>query len=71
MSLQIFLHRKRKMLTRLVALLALGLGGMFALLPRADAHVPEVTGDPAKSFLLSPERLSGERFAAFYVVAHR
>lgn len=69
-DLQIFLQRRRKMLTRLGALLALGLGGMLAVLPRADAHGPVVNSDP-KSFLLSPERMSGERFAVFYVIAHR
>lgn len=59
------------MLTRLGALLALGLGGMFAVLPRADAHGPVATTDGPRSFLLSPERMSGERFSAFYVLMHR
>ena len=27
--------------------------------------------DGSGSFLLSPERMSGERFAAFYALAHR
>jgi hypothetical protein len=70
-DLQIFLQRRRKMLTRLGALLALGLGGMLAVLPRADAHGPVAESDRPRSFLLSPERLSGERFSAFYVIAHR
>lgn len=60
------------MLTRVAALLALGLGGLFAILPRADAHDTATRVDPSgKSFLLSPERMSGERFSAFYVMAHR
>lgn len=60
------------MLTRVAALLALGLGGLFAVLPRADAHDATVAANASsKSFLLSPERMSGERFAAFYALAHR
>jgi hypothetical protein len=60
------------MLTRVAALLALGLGGLFAVLPRADAHDAAVVANTnSKSFLLSPERMSGERFAAFYALAHR
>jgi hypothetical protein len=70
-DLQIFLKRRRKMLTRLGALLALGLGGMLAVLPRADAHGAIAgSGDP-KSILLSPEPLSGERFSVFYALVHR
>jgi hypothetical protein len=59
------------MLTRVAALFALGLGGLFAILPRADAHDAAAVNPNSKSFLLSPERMSGERFAAFYVLAHR
>jgi len=72
-GLQVFFQRRRKMLTRLVALLALGLGGLLAVLPRADAHDPQTTlvADTTRSFLLSPEPMSGERFAAFYAMAHR
>ena len=70
-ELQIFFQRRRKMLTRIGALLALGIGGMLAVLHRADAHGPIVgSGDP-RSFLLSPEPMSGERFAAFYAIVHR
>ena len=71
-ELQIFLQRRRKMLTRLGALLALGLGGMLAVLPRADAHgtMPASNSDP-RSFLLSPEPMSGEQFSAFYAITHR
>ena len=59
------------MLTRLGALLALGLGAMFAVLPRADAHGTLATSSDPRSFLLSPEPMSGERFSAFYVLMHR
>jgi hypothetical protein len=71
-ELQIFFQRRRKMLTRIGALLTLGVAAMFAVLPRADAHGPVVvaSNDP-KSFLLSPEPMSGERFAAFYALTHR
>ena len=63
------------MLTRIGALIALGMGGLLAVLPRADAHDAQAqmmtqTGGP-NSFLLSPERMSGERFAAFYALVHR
>ena len=70
-DLQIFFQRRRKMLTRIAALLALGLAGMLAVLPRADAHGAVVANSDPKSFLLSPEPMSGERFAAFYVLTHR
>jgi hypothetical protein len=70
-DLQIFFQRRRKMLTRIGALLALGIGGMLAVLPRADAHGATVLPNDPKSFLLSPEPMSGERFAAFYALVHR
>ena len=70
--LQTFFRRRRKMLTRVAALLALGLGGLFAVLPRADAHdAAHADTTNGKSLLLSPERMSGERFSVFYVMAHR
>lgn len=59
------------MLTRVAALLALGLCGLFAVLPRADAHDAAHADTNGKSLLLSPERMSGERFSVFYVMAHR
>lgn len=63
------------MLARLGALLALGLGGVAAVLPRADAHdaARVVVSDSGqnRSLLLSAEPLSGERFSAFYAIAHR
>ena len=63
------------MLARLGALLALGLGGLAAVLPRADAHdtAPIVVSDSGRSrgLLLSAEPMSGERFSAFYAIAHR
>ena len=74
-ELQIFFQRRRKMLTRLAALLTLGLGGLLAVLPRADAHdaarVTVADASIGKSLLLSPEPMSGARFAAFYAMAHR
>jgi hypothetical protein len=71
-ELQIFFQRRRKMLTRIGPLLALGIGGMLAVLPRADAHgVVAMDHSNPKSFLLSPEPMSGERFAAFYALTHR
>ena len=70
-DLQIFFQRRRKMLTRIGALLALGIGGMLAVLPRADAHGVVTANTDPKSFLLSPEPMSGERFAAFYALTHR
>ncbi len=70
-ELQIFFQRRRKMLTRLSALLAIGIGGMLAVLPRADAHGTVLATNDPKSLLLSPEPLSGERFSTFYVLMHR
>ncbi|RYE07464.1 MAG: hypothetical protein EOP22_17700 [Hyphomicrobiales bacterium] len=59
------------MLTRLSALIALGIGGMLAVLPRADAHGGVVASGDPQSLLLSPAPLSGERFSTFYVLMHR
>ena len=73
-ELRFLVPRRRKMLTRVGALLALGLGGLFAVLPRTDAYVSSRTAVAdlgGKSFLLSPEPMSGERFSAFYALMHR
>lgn len=74
-ALQLFFQRRRKMLARLGALLALGLGGLAAVLPRADAHDASRMAASdighSRSLLLSPEPMSGERFSAFYAIAHR
>lgn len=63
------------MLARLGALLALGLGGLAAVLPRADAHDQSRMAmsemGRSRSILLSSEPMSGERFSAFYAIAHR
>lgn len=70
-DLQIFFQRRRKMLTRLGALLVLGIGGTLAILPRADAHGAMVASADPRSILLSPQPISGGRFAAFYPLTHR
>ncbi|MBI4922643.1 MAG: hypothetical protein HY834_12925 [Devosia nanyangense] len=67
------------MLMRLGALLALGLGGLLAVmpLPRADATESgagiqrPVAKSDAMSLLLSPAPLSSERFMSYYVLAYR
>lgn len=62
------------MLARSGVLLALGLGGLAAVLPSADAHDAArvtVADMGSRSLLLSPEPMSGERFSAFYAIAHR
>lgn len=67
------------MLMRLGALLALGVGGLLAVmpLPRADATESEVgvlrpAGKPdAMSLLLSPAPMSSEPFMSYYVLAYR
>jgi hypothetical protein len=69
-QLQMLLRRRRRLLTRLAALLVLGLGGLLVVLPRADAHgvLKARTGSattPVAS-LLSPARLSGRSFSRFY-----
>ena len=73
-ELQIFFQRRRKMLARLVALLTLGLGGLAGgAAARRCAWPPVASAERSirKSLLLSPEPMSGERFAAFYALAHR
>lgn len=70
-ELQIFVQRRRKMLTRIGALLVLGIGGMLAVLPRADAHGTVAASTDPRAFLLSPEPVSGPRFAVFTSLTHR
>jgi hypothetical protein len=81
-ALQLFFHRRRKMFARLGILLALGLGGLAAVLPRADVHDASRTMHDAsrtmvadmgssRSLLLLPEPMSGERFSVFYAIVHR
>jgi hypothetical protein len=65
-ELQIFFQRRRKMMTRVGALLVLGLGGMLAVLPRADAHGTIARPVDPKSFLLSPRSISSRHFAEFF-----
>lgn len=62
--LRIFFQRNRKLLARLVALLVLGIGGVVAVLPRADAH-PGVTasGGGPLALLLAPQPVHGRQFA--------
>ena len=74
LELQIQFQRRRKTLMRVAALLAVGFGGLLLVLPGADAH--DVSArvaqlDDGKSFLLSPEPMSGEGFSAFYALAQR
>jgi len=68
-QLQMLFRRRRKVLTRLAALLVLGVGGLLIVLPRADAHgVLHARADVATTTqsLLSPARLSGPSFGRFY-----
>ena len=69
------------MLAQVSALLAVAVGGALALmpLPHADASdtgtaqvaaIKLPRGD-AMSLLLSPARLSSERFLAYYAIAYR
>jgi hypothetical protein len=60
-DLQILIQRNRKIIARLVILLALGTAATLAILPRADAGA-----DAPGSTLLSPHRLSGPHFSLFY-----
>ena len=69
-ELQIFFQRRRKMLTRLLALLTLGTGGMLAVLPRADAHGVMTANTDPTAILFAHEPMSGERFGTFYGLPH-
>ena len=72
-SFQVLLQRKRKLLFRCAAAGAIGLAGLLAVLPRADAHGGEpqvVRGSGPLSALLSPNPLSGREFAVLYPVTH-
>jgi hypothetical protein len=69
------------MLARLGALLAVGVGGLFAAAPMPPVHATEEGSahrHPARLYngdsirlLLSPEPLSSERFMAYYLIAYR
>jgi hypothetical protein len=72
-GLQVFVQRKRRVLIRYGAVAVLGIAGLIAILPRADAHdtaAPMVARADQLSALLSPEPISGRQFAAFYGVPH-
>ena len=64
------------MLTRIGAFIALGIGGMLAVMPHPGANEtlagtdrPNLS-DPMR-LLLSPAPLSSERFLAYYAIAYR
>lgn len=71
-DLQIFFQRRRRVMTRVIALILLGLAATLAILPRADAHGAAVAipADPA-ALLLSPKPASSLAFSTFYPLAHR
>ncbi len=73
-ALQIFVQRNRKLLLRSGILALLGLGGLFAVLPRADARgaAPMVVASlEDRSILLSPEPLTDSLFSTLYPPAQR
>ena len=70
-ELQGYVWRKRKVLTRLGAALALCVACLLVVLPRADAHDPVVVAKADKiSMLFSPEPVSSKHFAVLYPVTH-
>ncbi len=72
-ELKLFVQRRRRVLARLGALFAIVVGGGVAVaLPKADAneHIQPHKPDMA-DLLLSPARLSSERFMAYYALAYR
>ena len=74
-ELQIFVQRRRKLLVRLVALLAVVVAGVLLVLPRAGAHDASPAMKTAdlgsKAMLLSSASLASEQFAVFYGPVHR
>jgi hypothetical protein len=75
LELQIFLQRRRKLLVRLTAVLAVVVAGVLLVLPRAGAHdnsPPVRTADLGdKRILLSPASLASAEFGTFYGPVHR
>jgi hypothetical protein len=76
LRLQIIYQRRRKLLVRLGALLALGAGAVLAIapLPRADANDiavlrPAVLSD-AMRLLLLPAPVASRQFLAAYTIAY-
>ena len=70
---QILLPRRRRLLVRCAAVGSIGLAGLLAVLPRADAHGGEplaLGGNEALGALLSPNPLSGREFAVLYPLTH-
>ncbi len=65
------------MLTRLGALIALGVGGLFVVMPQPMGANEAANGDrrggltDPMRLLLSPAPLSSERFLAYYAIAYR
>ncbi len=76
-ELRLFVQRRRKMLARLGAMVALGIGGLLAVmpLPMGASETPSGGARPSLSdpmrLLLSPAPLSSERFLAYYAIAYR
>ena len=76
-DLRLFFQRRRKLFTRVGALVALGVGGLLAVtpMPMADANESDRAEQPGLSdpmrLLLSPAPMSSERFLAYYAIAYR
>ena len=72
-GLQVLVQRKRKLLIRCGAAAAIGLAGLLAVLPRADANDASrqtVVGEDSFNALLSPKPVSGRQFAILYPMTH-
>ena len=74
-ELRVFIRRRRKLLVRLGAVLAVILAGVLLALPRsgADDNSPpvKVADLGAKRILLSPEFFASAEFGTFYGPVHR
>ena len=67
-ELQIFLQRRRKLILRVAALLAVCVAGLLVVLPRANANDDGALAQSSgvSSILLSPARISGGQFSILY-----
>jgi hypothetical protein len=70
------MQRKRKLLTRLAALVALGVGGLLAVMPHPGANEAAVAANEASlsepmRLLLTPSPLSSARFLGYYAIVYR
>jgi hypothetical protein len=72
LDLRLFVQRRRKLLLRVGAVVAVVAGGLLCLAPsiRADAEQVRAPKSDAMALLFSPERVASDRFMASYALEY-